>query len=335
MNMKTNFFLMMSELDGEEQVKFEKWLKQYEAVSAVDAFLENNSGFLKAEDAGEDIDKLKSLSKPTDDVSVEPGQIRLLKGNLTTDPNEFTCILVLSQWSGNRWLVAPFSPYTEPATQGELDTGVDFHAYQVVEAWNTVVVPDYFLQTQSSYLRDVDESVRKDACVLFFLRLEGKEIPEELKSRTGANIRSKLDPRIQYLLNEKLQLKPLRDKIEKAEEFLRTMESFESAPWAQKNAPAVLAASDKTDCILYLSVADHSERMKVFRAGNEIRFEVYSTDFNAYSNTFDAWFIVSEEGRVLGKIKGNRCRVMNEIPIDSIGLVNPDGKLFTLSPETK
>ncbi len=328
--METNLFLMMSGLNGEEQDKFEKWLNQYEAVLTVDSFFEDNAELLKADDAKENIEALKMLSEPSNHTPVEPGQIRLLKEDLTNDSHENTCVLVLSQWSGNRWLVAPFSPYTAPATQGELSTGIDFHAYQVVEAWNTVVVPDFFLQMQSFYLRDVDEPVRRDACIVFFQKLEGKEMPDDLKPRTGAKICSKLDPRIQYLLNEQLQLEPLRDKIEIAEDFLRTMEPFESAPWVQKGDSA-LAASDKTESVLYLSVSEHQERIKVFRVGKEIRFEFYSADFNDYSNIFDSWYIVSEEGCVLGQIKGYRCRITNEIPIESICLATPDGKLISLS----
>ena len=329
--MDTNLFLMMSGLNGEEQNKFENWLNQYEAVLAVDSFFEDNAELLKTDGAKENIEELKVLAKSSDNIPVEPGQIRLLKEGLTTDPHENTCVLVLSQWSGNRWLVAPFSPYTVPATQGEMSTGIDFHAYQVVEAWNTVVVPDFFLQMQSNYLRDVDETVRRDACIVFFQKLEGKEMPEELKPRTGAKIQSKLDPRIQYLLNEQLQLEPLRDKIGIAEEFLRNMEPFESAPWTHKNDSA-LAASDKTESVFYLSVAEHQERIKVFRVGNEIRFEFYSADFNDYSSIFDSWYIVSEEGCVLGQIKGYRCHITNEIPLESICLVAPNGKLVSLSP---
>ena len=329
--METNLFLMMSGLNGEEQNKFEKWLKQYEAVLAVDSFFEDNAESLKADQAKENIEKLTMLAKAPDHTPVEPGQIRLLEEALTNDPRENTCVLVLSQWSGNRWLVAPFSPYTVPATQGELSTGIDFHAYQVVEAWNTVVVPDFFLQMQSIYLRDVDENVRKDACIVFFQKLEGKEMPDDLKPRTGAKIQSKLDPRIQYLLNEQLQLEPMRGRIKTAEEFLRNMEPIEAAPWKQKNDNA-LAASDKTESVLYLAVADHQEKIKAYRVGNEIRFEFYSGDFKEYSDMFDSWCIVSEEGCVLGRIKGCRCRITSEIPIESICLASPDGKLVSLSP---
>ena len=135
-----NFFLMMSGLDGDDQAKFKQWLDQYETVAAVEDFFENNPGLPGSESFTENIGALKALAKKRDDVPVEPGQIRLLNQDMTNNPDEFTCVLVLSSRYNNRWLVAPFSPYTQPATQWELDTGIDFHAYRVVESWNALVL---------------------------------------------------------------------------------------------------------------------------------------------------------------------------------------------------
>ena len=348
-----NVDLMMSGLNGKDLVKFKKWLNLYDWAFMVNSYFEKDEdeSSLQAQEfpdlakQGDDHDSCntKEVSKdqiainsnegeqPLTNDPVKPGQIRLLKRNNLSYPINTTFILVLTQWTGDRWLIAPFSPFTAPATEGEMDTGLDSSLYRVVEAWNTVVVQDVLLQSQSVFLRDADDSVRKDACTVFFQKLEGKEIPEELSDRVGPPIRNDLDPRIQYLLNEKYQLEPLREKIKNTEEFLRNMEPFETAPWTQEK-DSVLAASDKTiEPVLYLSVANHQERIKVFRVEKEIRFEFYSADFEDYSNTFDSWYIVSEEGYVLGQIKKDFCSFTNKIPIESICLAAPDGNLISLS----
>jgi hypothetical protein len=327
-----NLHILMSGLEGEDLVKFKKWFFQDRVSRQINSFVEKKCSIQQTQqsDSSYDTSLLTELKRIPNDVPMKPGQIRLLNGEMVSRPLEITYVLVLSQWTGNRWLIAPFSPYLAPATEGELDTEIKSHLYRVVEAWNATVVPDLLLRSQSEYLRDVDEAVRKDACTVFFQKLEGDDVPDELKSRVGPPIKNDLDPRIQYLMKEKDQLEPLRKKAQEVEEFLRAMEPFESAPWTQKGDTA-LAASDKTEPVLYLSVKDHQERIKVFRAEKEIVFEFYSADFIDYSNSFDSWYIVSEKGCVLGKIEGCRCRITNEIPLESICLAAPDGDPIPLS----
>ena len=228
---KMNPFIMLSGLEGDEQEKFSKWLDQYERVSDIDVFFEEHPEVLETNEATEDVKQLEKLAQTRFDPP-KPGQIRLLKRGTTKDPDAVVPILILSQWEGDRrWLAAPFSQYTKPAIPGELDTGIDFHAYRVIEAWNTFVIPEFVLYIQTVYLREAGESVRKDACAVFFSQLKGTAVPEGLASRVGPRIMYEFDPRIQYVLHEQKQFAPLRAMVADYDESFDEYEEpvFEAA----------------------------------------------------------------------------------------------------------
>lgn len=359
-----NFFLMMSGLDGNDQSKFEKWLAQYENVAAIDSFFEDNPDLLEPEGFTENVRKLKALAKKRDDVPVEPGQIRLLNQGMTNDPDEMTCVLVMSSRYDKRWLIAPFSPYTEPATQWELDTGIDFHAYRVVETWNAAVVPDYFLQVQSSFLRNADEAVRRDALALYYREQDGKEDPGEFRNRTGAPVRFELDPRNQYLANEAFQLEPLRAKAGKAEAFLREMKprpwflprfgaepglaglkecasylKFDMPllaktlhPFSASFADMAKERSRKPEAGFFLTVSGRPEQIRVTLREDAADLEVLSENRGGPSGAFDSWLVVSKDGKPLAGIRGSRCTIAEPGKHDSICLADPEGNLFELLP---
>lgn len=226
-----NPFEMTSGLEGKEQSKFADWLNQYESLLKIDAWFENHPEFLKAEDATEDTEHLKSLAKPSF-YPPKPGQIRLLHQCVLSDQESIAPIIILSQWEGDqRWLVAPFSPLTKPANPGELETDLEYHAYRVVEAWNAFVIPEFLLYTETSFLREAGEAIRLDACKVFFAHLKGTTLPEELADKCGPRIMSKFDPRIQYLLSEQEQYQPLLQMVHAWDESTNDMENqqFEAA----------------------------------------------------------------------------------------------------------
>lgn len=326
--MITNIFTEISGLTGKEQEKFNAWLRQYNAVAEVDRVFEEHPELLSDENATEDIDALQNL-KHRKVVMPEPGQIRNLDRNLTSSGDRVMAMLVLSQWSDQHWLIAPFAPYSTPATPGELATNIDFQPYAVIEAWNAVVVPEIFLCTRTSFLRDVEEQLRNEACQIFFKQLEGTETPSSLVDRIGPQINSEFDPRIQYLLSEKQELQPLREVLQNTANFFQSLKLVKPS-WIITDAPMALAAKDKDDTTSYWAVDNRDEVLKIFIEKSEMRLQVFTSDFNSYSNLLDFWSVVSDSGTVLGTILKGRCRIQQEKITGMFCLSTPDGELIAL-----
>lgn len=326
--MTTNIFTEMSGLTGKEQEKFNEWLRQYNISAEVDSVFEEHPELLSAENETEDIDALQNL-KNRKIVMPKPGQIRHLDRALTTSGDRLMAMLILSQWSDQHWLIAPFAPYSIPATPGELATNIDFSHYAVIETWNAVVVPEIFLCTRTSFLRDIDEQLRKDACKIFFKQLEGTETPSDLVDRIGPQINSEFDPRIQYLLSEKQELQPLRETLQNAANFFQSLKLVKPA-WIKLDSTTALAAKDKDDTVSYWSVENQNEILKIFIEKSEVRLQVFASDRNSYSKRLDSWNVVSDSGVLLGTIANGRCRIPQEKVSGMFCLSTPDGDLIAL-----
>lgn len=322
--MENNVFLLLSGLDGAEKVKFANWLYQYETVLEIDSFFDEHPELLTADGFTEDIERLQK-SIPRDITEPEPGQIRCIANAYTGDQKLLSFVVVLSQWNEQYWLVAPFSQYTNPATPGELSTGIDFHAYKVIQAWNAFVVPDIFLLTKTSFFRNVDEQVRKDASILYFQLLEGTELPEELKDRIGPRINSEIDPRIQYIYEEQEQIKPLQTAIAQAMDFWDELPEADLSEMKQAN--------DDEKPSMSFAITGHSETIKISDIGNgKLDVQVYSTENNPCRNKFNMWYILNDNGFVLGNIIKGRCQISKADLENAVCLADYDGNCTILTP---
>lgn len=322
--MEKNFFLLLSNLAGQEQKKFAQWLYEYEMHLELEAFFEENSELLRVENVTEDIVELKKLIRK--DIT-EPalGQIRCIKKDMTTYHQQMSFLLVLSKWNDQYWLVAPFSPYSTPATTGEISTGIDFHAYKVIQAWNAFVVPDILLLTKTSFFRNVDEQVRKDASILYFQKLEGTELPGELKDRIGPRINSEIDPRIQYIYAEQEQIKPLQTAIAQAMDFWDELPEADLLEIQQANEGELPSMS--------FSISGHSETIKIADIGNgNLDVQVYTAENRPCRNKFNMWYILNDNGFVLGNIIKGRCQISKADLENAVCLADYDGNCTILTP---
>ena len=322
--MEKNFFLLLSNLTGQEQTKFAQWLYEYEMHLELEAFWEENSELLSIENVTEDIVELKKLIRK--DIT-EPalGQIRCIKKDMTTYHQQISFLLVLSKWNDQYWLVAPFSPYSTPATTGEISTGIDFHAYKVVQAWNAFVVPDILLLTKTSFFRKIDDKVCKDAKALFFQKLENTELPDELKDRIGPRINSEIDPRIQYIYAEQAQIKPLQTAIAQAMDFWDELPEADLLDMKQAN--------DEEPPSMSFAISGHAETIKISDIGNgNLDVQVFTAENSLCRNKFNMWYILNDNGFVLGNIIKGRCRISKADLENAVCLADYDGNLIALSP---
>ena len=202
----------------------------------------------------EQLAKLKTLINPFDD-NIQPGEIRLLSSAIVPDSQRPYYAAVIKQWEEDMVLIAPYSPFTVPATTGEFLTGREDFSLATLELWNARTVPIVLLN--KSWLVDqLSETEQKEAFAVFANITSGKDLPEELRDRAGIPIVNPKDPRIEYQKEEAALLAPLQNRIQMYENFYQGItDSFSDIEKSAETLEFQLAADDneasESKCIIF------------------------------------------------------------------------------------
>ena len=138
----------------------------------------------------------------SDPAGFEPGSIRLLSYSVTGNSGRPTYILLLGEWdAGWSWFM-PFSSYTAPATDWELQSALEPVPLQVLQIWNARSCPDEIL-SRSWYVTTCGANLLK-AARAFYARMvsRGEPLPLDLAGRVGTRVLDPSDIRMEYLQAE-------------------------------------------------------------------------------------------------------------------------------------
>lgn len=182
----------------------------------------------------EQLAKLKTLVNPFD-TNVQTGEIRLLSSAVVPDSKRPYYAAIIKQWDDDVMLIAPYAPFTVPATTGELKTGRKHFSLATLELWNARTVPTVFLR--KSWLVDkLTEGETDDAFAVFAHASTGNELPEKLADRIGLPIVNPKDPRIEYQRLETELLTPLLEKSLEYEKVIHELKLVDNIEPLVKSA---------------------------------------------------------------------------------------------------
>lgn len=140
------------------------------------------------------------------------GDIRLLPYDLLADDTQPRYFAVLQEWDEGQVLIAPFSKFSVPAVQGEMETDHQHFSLKNLELWNAIIAPDFSIQ--KSWLADtLSQSEILCSLAVFRFISSGEQLDEKIKQRVGAPIFKDSDPRISYQNKETKMFEPLRERI--------------------------------------------------------------------------------------------------------------------------
>ena len=146
------------------------------------------------------------------------------------------------------WVVAPYSPYSYPASEGEMVSGDLLVGRRVLQCWNARTAHES-LVAQSYVAGTLDESVRSDALALFRHVTAGAPLPDSFAALVGAPVLSKADPRREFLAESAARYAPLTAAARKTEAALARAERL--AAFKAAIADRLEALRDRfKDCIL-------------------------------------------------------------------------------------
>ncbi len=188
-----------------------------------------------------DVDRLRKAVSPYD-ADVRPGQIRILSPKFVSDDDAIPYVAVLDRWMEDLWLVAPYSPYSFPASTGEMATRDPIVGRRVLQCWNVRTAHES-LVAQSRLAGSLDDSVRQDALALFRHVTAGTDLPESFQALVGPPVLSKVDPRCEFLSESAARYEPLTAAACETEAALARAERF--AAFRSAIAERLAAAIDR------------------------------------------------------------------------------------------
>lgn len=235
----TLFSRILSDTDADAEL-LDAWLAEREIDRSLRSLPDDPLPFTV------DAKRLAAATAPFDG-NVEPGQIRILSTEFVSGEDAIPFVAVLDRWMADLWLVAPFSPYSTPATPGEMASGVRFAGRRVLQCWNARTAHES-LVAQSYVAGTLDESVRSDALALFRHVTAGAPLPDSFAALVGAPVLSKADPRREFLAESAARYAPLTAAARETEAALARAERI--AAFKAAIADRLEALRDRfKDCI--------------------------------------------------------------------------------------
>ncbi len=136
--------------------------------------------------------------------SFEPGVIRLLDSALLPGAQRPVYVLILADWADGRKLVAPFGPFSTPASTMELQSNREEPHLAVICLWNARVLSTETL-ARSWFVERFEEDELDDVLAVWESGMFAGVLPAHLHSLIGPPIENQDDARCEYQ-NEEVSL---------------------------------------------------------------------------------------------------------------------------------
>lgn len=294
--------------DREQRELLSEWYSEYEFDSASRAFIEADN-----DQTGEiptlDIPRLKDMIKPFDQI-IEAGQIRILSGRYVSDSGQLPLVAVIAKWSGDSWLIIPFSRFSVPATPGEMETGRSFAFQKVLQVWNTRTVHALFLK-KSWVFDSLEKPVCEQAKDLFLNLTAGDALPETFTARRGCSITHRMDLRRIYMEDEIDQFRPLSQLIHNWEASRLERQLIFQPPQSKRDsiseASFSMAAADKEiNPVKNYAISGVGAQLNIECSTSEkrVRINVFDEQGNL-ANACDGWTLLNGDGSILSVVGNN------------------------------
>ena len=186
------------EMESRELIKLrreatQKFLLAYKLRKQLGAVAtEDNETTMKSDNDFDMREKCAHLVRPFDH-DIDAGQVRVLFG-----VESIAYVLVTRKWDEGSWLVIPFSMYSSPATDTELQTKVTGGmGLRVLQLWNARSLLTQTLE-KSWLVHTLSEEDLADALTAWQWTVGVGELTEDQLARTGMPITNRKDSRIEY-----------------------------------------------------------------------------------------------------------------------------------------
>lgn len=147
------------------------------------------------------------------DQDVCAGDVRLLDTHHTTERCRFAYVAVLRiDKKSSTTIIAPFSPYVNPASKSEWLTGFEHDALKVLQFWNSFPVPLKCMR-ESWRIGSMSPEQLEAAWSTYQHTIADTWPADDIRENIGLAIHNPDDERLQYQAEEYAVYQPLRRKL--------------------------------------------------------------------------------------------------------------------------
>ena len=188
------------------------YLREWRRERAIDkALRDGDDASPETPEGTTDAPELAKFARPFD-TAIQAGDIRLLSSKLLTQERlAYVAVLEVNLREGYA-LVAPFSPYDNPACKDEWLTGLNASPLKVLQLWNAQPVP-FFALYRSWRCCGFSEAKLETARALYACWVSGKWPTGELREQIGLAIHDPEDDRLVYQREEMSVFALLRTRL--------------------------------------------------------------------------------------------------------------------------
>ena len=280
---------------------------------------------------------------------IKPGDILLLSSELTSKGRGLIkplFIAILRLWekedSNEFFLWAPYSPFSQAATDKEIQFQNSDSKLSVLSVWNAHTSPKELL-SKSWYVGELEDQNRKDALKVFWYSLGMEELTLELEDKVGPKLYNEKDPRHQYLEQElkiteiirELSIQSLNpemkhdgDEGDTVLDFVARKDSFENEKprmsASSKNKKPTRARYENRKLFLVLTVRSIPRKELVM-------FELDSTKVEGHDRLDEFSVELKEIDEPIKSFRNGECVHQVSLAKISFTLIDPQGKAVELN----
>ena len=270
------------------------------------------------------------------DGDIRPGQIRILSKRFTADPDVIPYVAVLERRDEGKWLVAPFSPYSVPATPGEMATGVDICGLRVVQAWNGQTVQEALL-AKSFLFSSLGESVRVAALDLVRHETNGADLPADFSAQRGPTVILDADPRRDYQGETLARLRPLVTAVKAMERWRTESSNLQQGSetvlqplWGAEKCGERLAAEEKEHQITENYLVCETELSLSYSPEERLAILTFYDKDDRPDAAYDGYGLLGADGEFLGAFRDGYIRVSADCIREGFRIVDSEGSAVTI-----
>ncbi len=288
----------------------------------------------------------------TDPETFRPGAVRLLDASLVSGADRPVYVLILADWSRDRKLIAPFSPFRTPASTLEMQTEREEAFLAVLSLWNQRTMAQETI-AKSWFVTRLENDEFEDILLVWKSGMLGDPLPAHLRTVLGSPIEEEDDPRCAYQREEVALFAALDaemfaslgvPEVEPRTELVLVTALRAAITQIRAEAGQVLealrgghfqgaaASTEDTPPILEreISLGDERARLSVFRDGE--RFEIWLDAPPEYDGVGLKWRGVRSEPVLRLRLSPRGQRAAGKIALDAASLATFDPAAFEIVP---
>ena len=254
-----------------------------------------------------------------------PGQVRLLSPEIPAGREAPLYFLVVgrSEAEPESYIIAPFSRFSEPATDEELLVKGLAPGLGAVQIWNTAVLPGRIV-SRSWLSGEVSREELRNALAVYRHAIAGEELPMSVQTQVGPPLLHPDDPRHEYVEQEAERTDALQVYVEAMQNRSRPPLIYERPT----SAYAIAAEKHGTyEVPRRYTVEGAHTRLRAVPGATPGKWIVHlETPAGERDPSLDGAILRSASGVGSPPVRNASVTVSEELLAEALTLVTPDGR---------